>query len=205
MKTQIIMAGQGGQGILDLANFVSYYHLMEGKHVAFTPSYGPESRGGKVRCYVVTSDEEIDSPIVEEPDLLVVMNAASMDFVPMLRKGGTLFMNTSLISEGPKRNDIDTVGAPVTDIADSLSALKLEGIKDTMVAANSVMFGVYLAVIGRGHILEVERVKNVYEHFLTGRKSTFIPLNLSAVQRGYIHMTTGGTYASNTKEILASG
>jgi 2-oxoglutarate ferredoxin oxidoreductase subunit gamma len=191
MKTEVILAGHGGQGVLDLANFISYYQLLKGRHVAYTPSYGPESRGGKVKCYVVVSDGEIDSPIVEEPDILVVMNIPSMDFVPMLKKGGTLLMNTSLINEEPKRTDVRTVKAPVTDIAASLAALKLDKVKDPTIAANSVMFGVYLALTEDNWESAAEMAKEVFAHFLTDRKAVYIPLNLNAVQRGYAFAKEG--------------
>jgi 2-oxoglutarate ferredoxin oxidoreductase subunit gamma len=169
MKTQIILAGHGGQGILDLANFNSYYHVLKGRHVAYTPSYGPESRGGKVKCYVVASDGEIDSPIVEEPDHLIVMNIPSMDFVPMLKSGGTLLMNTSLITEAPKRTDVRAVKVPATDIAAGLASLKLEGVRDPTIAANSVMFGVYLALTEDTMEGAMAMAKEVFAHFLMGR------------------------------------
>jgi 2-oxoglutarate ferredoxin oxidoreductase subunit gamma len=191
MKTQLILAGHGGQGVLDLANFISYYQLLKGRHVAFTPSYGPESRGGKVKCYVVASDEGIDSPIVEEPDVLVVMNIPSMDFVPMLMKGGTLLMNTSLIKEDPKRTDVKVVKVPATDIAAGLAALKLEGVRDPTIAANTVMFGVYLALTEDTLESATAMAKEVFAHFLTDRKAVYIPLNLHAVQQGYEHAKEG--------------
>jgi len=198
------MAGHGGQGVLDLANFVSYFHLLKGRHVAYTPSYGPESRGGKVKCYVVASDEEIDSPIVEEPDLLIVMNTPSMDYVPMLRKGGTLLMNTSLIKEEPKRSDIRVVEVPVTDIAAGLSQLHLEGVKDPIIASNSAMFGAYLAVT-EGSLEEASSLVNdVFAHFLTDRKKVYIPLNLHAVQRGYSFVISGGKSQPPVRQALTN-
>lgn len=201
MKTQIITAGHGGQGILDLANFISYHHLLKGRHVAYTPSYGPESRGGKVKCYVVASDEEVDSPIVEEPDCLIVMNTPSMDFVPMLKKGGTLLMNTSLISEEPGRNDIVVVKVPATDIAAGLSELHLEGVGDPTIAANSVMFGAYLALSETDFDKEAPEVNQVLKHFLTDKKSVYIPLNLNAVGRGHAFVTRGRSVAQIPRKV----
>ena len=186
------MAGHGGQGVQDLANFVCFFQLLKGRHVAFTPSYGPESRGGKVKCYVVASDEEVDSPIVEEPDYLIIMNTPSMDFVPMLKKGGTLLMNTSLIKDEPGRSDVRAVKVPVTDIAASLAELRLPGVRDPTLAANTVMFGAYLALTESNLDEEMPRVKEVFAHFLTDRKSVYIPLNLNAVQRGYSYVKEGG-------------
>jgi 2-oxoglutarate ferredoxin oxidoreductase subunit gamma len=205
MKTQVILAGHGGQGVLDLANFICYYQLLKGRHVAYTPSYGPESRGGKVKCYVVASDEEIDSPIVEEPDILVVMNIPSMDYVPILKKGGILFMNTSLITEEPKRSDIIAVKVPATDIAASLSELKLEGVKDSTIAANSVMFGVYLALSEDDLESALKRARDVFAHFLTDRKAKYIPLNLNAVQRGYEFARKQGAGRQPIRAVAAGG
>jgi 2-oxoglutarate ferredoxin oxidoreductase subunit gamma len=204
MKTQVIMAGHGGQGVVDLANFISYHQMLKGKHVAYIPSYGPESRGGKVKCYVVTSDEEIDSPIVEEPDLLIVMNTPSMDYVPMLRKGGTLLMNTSLIKEEPRRNDITVVEVPVTDIAAGLAELHLEGVRDPTIASNSVMFGAYLALTEESLAEESSRVNEVYAHFLTERKRVYIPLNLNAVQRGYAYVNQSAKHGQAVREAVAN-
>jgi 2-oxoglutarate ferredoxin oxidoreductase subunit gamma len=183
VKTEIIFAGHGGQGVLELANNVSYLEVLRGRHVAYTPSYGPESRGGKVKCYVVFSDGVIDSPIVEEPDYLVVMNIPSMDYVPLLRSGGTLLMNSSLILSGPEREDIVTIRVPATGIADGLKGMEAGGIQDTRIVGNSVMLGAYLAVTGES--LDTELLERVFGHFLTDRKAASIPINLEAARRGY--------------------
>ncbi|HZW57178.1 MAG TPA: 2-oxoacid:acceptor oxidoreductase family protein [Nitrososphaerales archaeon] len=183
MKIQLILSGHGGQGVLELANYIAYYELQKGRHVAYTPSYGPESRGGKVKCYVVASDEDIDSPVVEEPDCLIVMNNPSMDFVPLLKSGGILFMNSSLISGSPERGDVITFKVPATEIADRLKQQTFEGIQDTRIVANSVMFGAYLSLVH--HEFNEEDVKTVFGHFLKDRKSIYIPLNLEAARQGF--------------------
>ncbi len=183
MRRRLILAGHGGQGVLELANYISLFEMLRGQHVACTPSYGPESRGGKVKCYVVTADEEIDSPIVDEADFLIAMNIPSMDYVPLLRAGGMLFMNGSLITEKPERDDITVVRVPATEISADLKSLNLEGVEDSKIAANSVMFGAYLAVTGEE--LNLGLMNKVFSNFFAGRKAVYIPLNLKAVERGY--------------------
>ena len=194
MKTQLIFAGHGGQGVLELANYVSFYELLKGRHVAYTPSYGPESRGGKVKCYVITSDDVIDSPIVEEPDYLIVMNNPSMDYIPLLKSGGTLLMNSSLITDGPKRDDIRVIKVPVTEIAYHLKEFGLQGIQDTKISANAVMLGAYLATSGEE--LNKEIAKEAFDYFLKGRKAPFVPLNMIAIQQGY-EFTKGMTVTTS--------
>jgi 2-oxoglutarate ferredoxin oxidoreductase subunit gamma len=182
-KVQLILAGHGGQGVLELANYLSYYELLKGRHIAYTPSYGPESRGGKVKCYVVASEEEIDSPIVEKPDYLIVMNIPSMDFVPLLRDGGMLIMNSSLITEEPSRKDIRIAKIPATGMADELKNLQLGPFQDTRIVANSIMFGAYLALTEKQ--LDRDLINTVFSHFLTERKAMYVPLNVAAVRQGF--------------------
>jgi 2-oxoglutarate ferredoxin oxidoreductase subunit gamma len=189
MKSEMILAGHGGQGVLELANWLAYFHLTKGRHVAYTPSYGPETRGGRVKCYVIVSDEPIDSPIVEDPDLLLAMNLASMDFLPQLKAGGTLVVNRSLVTETHARRDVVVVEVPATELAGGLRADAPEARKDTAIAANSVMFGAILAVSGESFRDELERVREVFGHFLTGRKSAYIPLNVKAVEEGFEHVS----------------
>lgn len=178
------MVGHGGQGVLDLGNFIAYDAMLRGLHVAYTPSYGPETRGGKVRCYVVTSNKEIDSPIVDQPEILVAMNNPSMDFENKILPNGTLVMNKTLIDRTPSRQDIKIVQVPATEIADKLKD-EVPGMPDTRVLQNSVMFG---AILGLDHPFNPEenkkRMLHALEHAYAGAKSKFIPANRLAMEKG---------------------
>ncbi|HET7404960.1 MAG TPA: 2-oxoacid:acceptor oxidoreductase family protein [Candidatus Bathyarchaeia archaeon] len=177
-----LIVGHGGQGVLDLGNFIAYDALLHGRRTAYTPSYGPETRGGKVRCYVITSDEEIDSPIIDQIDLLVAMNNPSMDFEMVLKPKGVLLMNKSLIDRNQARNDLQLFRVPATDLADRM---KDQGfaLSDTRVLQNSVMYGALLGCLGTP--FDDKTVRAVLEHVYQGTKSKFIPANLAAAKNGY--------------------
>ncbi len=177
-----LIVGHGGQGVLDLGNFLSYDAMLHGQRTAYTPSYGPETRGGKVRCYVVTSEEEIDSPIVDEIDVLVAMNNPSMDFEKVVKPKGLLLMNVSLIDRTPTRSDIEIIGVPATDIADKMKDQGL-GLSDTRVLQNAVAYGAVLAALGAPFDEKIEQM--ILEHVYLGPKAKFVPANLSAVRNGY--------------------
>jgi 2-oxoglutarate ferredoxin oxidoreductase subunit gamma len=177
-----LIVGHGGQGVLDLGNFLCYDAMLHGQRTAYTPSYGPETRGGKVRCYVVTSDDDIDSPIVDHPDVLVAMNNPSMDFEPVLKPKGLLVMNQSLIDRRPSRDDLEVVSVPATDIADKMKNDGLE-LSDTRVLQNAVAYGAIIASLRRP--FEEKTVSTILEHVYIGNKSRFIPANLRAVRNGY--------------------
>ena len=184
-KTQIFLAGHGGQGVLDLGNFLAYQAIMESKHAVCTPSYGPETRGGKVRCYVILSKGQIDSPIAEVPDVMMIMNLQSMDFEPLLRKDGLFFYNTSL-TEGrePTRDDVTIIPVPATGLANSLKESLddeyLKGIRDVKMAQNCSMYGAYLEYTKQKDV----DLESIFSHFYTGKKSYFNKLNIAAVEVG---------------------
>ncbi len=188
-KTGVLVGGQGGQGVLELGNYIAYNALAAGKHVAFTPSYGPESRGGRVKCFVVISDGNIDSPIVERPDYLIAMNSQSMGFVSGLVPGGTLIMNSSMIAVQTDRKDITVIGIPATDIAATVAIR--HGIPETGIAANCVMLGCFLELSHGG--ADEKALLVVFDHFLRGSKSRFIAVNMEAAKQGRTYAVSTGS------------
>jgi len=99
MTTEYLLAGFGGQGILFAGKFLAYAGLMEGKNVSWMPSYGPEMRGGTANCSVIISDNEVGSPVADNPDVLLAMNLPSLDkFENAVKPGGTIFIDSSLIN-----------------------------------------------------------------------------------------------------------
>ncbi|MGC8725842.1 MAG: 2-oxoacid:acceptor oxidoreductase family protein [Thermoplasmata archaeon] len=183
-KLEIFLSGQGGQGVLDLGNFLAYHWMLDGYHVVYTPSYGPETRGGKVRCYVIISKNNIDSPMIINPDILVVMNGPSMDFVPLLKEKGTLIYNTSIINREIGRNDINVVPIPSTDMADNLKSILPKEIgemyNDTKVAQNAIVYGAMISIFK----MKESNIDPVLNHFYTGTKNKYMVLNKFAVEEG---------------------
>ena len=98
MKTEMICAGFGGQGMLSLGQVVAYAGMYDGKSVSWLPSYGPEMRGGTANCSVVVSDDEVANPMITRPDIVIAMNKPSVaKFVDTIVPGGYIFVNSSLI------------------------------------------------------------------------------------------------------------
>jgi 2-oxoglutarate ferredoxin oxidoreductase subunit gamma len=77
MKNEYIFAGFGGQGMLLIGKFLAMASMMDGKHVSWLPSYGPEMRGGTANCSVIVSDKPVASPLVDKADVVIAMNRPS--------------------------------------------------------------------------------------------------------------------------------
>jgi 2-oxoglutarate ferredoxin oxidoreductase subunit gamma len=113
-----ILSGFGGQGLLFAGQVLANAGLIEGRHVTWLPSYGPEMRGGTASCTVIVSDRPIGSPIVDRADVVVALNPPSLaKFEHLLVPGGLLVLNDSLIEATPSRSDVEVVRIPCSALA----------------------------------------------------------------------------------------
>ncbi|NLY70959.1 MAG: 2-oxoacid:ferredoxin oxidoreductase subunit gamma [Clostridiales bacterium] len=168
---KLIIAGFGGQGVLLTGQIIAYAGMMEGKEVTWMPSYGPEMRGGTANCTVIVSDKKISSPVINEATAVVAMNLPSLvKFENMVEPGGKIFINSSLIDEEPKRDDIEVYSIKANEIAEGLNNSKV---------ANMVILG---AVIDNTGIVKRESVEKVLENIFTGDKANLIDLNKQALR-----------------------
>ena len=97
MMKQYVFAGFGGQGMLLIGKFLAMANMLEGKHVSWLPSYGPEMRGGTANCSVVVSDEPVGSPLVDNCDVLIAMNLPSLDKFEHTVKSGMCAWSTATL------------------------------------------------------------------------------------------------------------
>lgn len=140
MTTEILFAGFGGQGILFSGKQIAKSAMYAEKNVSWLPSYGPEMRGGAANCSVIISDEEVGSPLIMNPDILVAMNLPSYDkFAASVKPGGYMVLDSSLINKKCERTDIHVCYIPATAIA---SKNHIEGM------ANVIILGQLLKLTG---------------------------------------------------------
>ena len=137
---EVTWAGFGGQGVMVAGQLLAYAGISEGKNVVWLPSYGPEMRGGTAYCTVVISETRIGSPIINNPLCCCVFNRPSFDkFMPRVRPGGFLLVNSSLIDVTTDRDDITEILVPANEMA-----LKAGNVR----AANIAMFGAFVGATG---------------------------------------------------------
>lgn len=173
MTSNIVLAGFGGQGILFAGKLLAYSGLMDEKEVSWLPSYGPEMRGGTANCSVVISDDEISSPLVLEPDELIVMNTPSFDkFINAVAPGGKAFIDSSMIEEKSDRTDIECFYVPATDLAQK---------NDLKGMANIILMG---KLLKETNITTMDVVKKALEKIVPPKKAHLVDANLKAVKLG---------------------
>ena len=171
--TEILIAGFGGQGILFSGKFLAYKGLVEELQVSWLPSYGPEMRGGTANCNVILSDTPVGSPIITYPDVLIAMNAPSLQkYVNTVVKGGQIYVDSSLIDVKVERDDVEVFYIPATQMA-----------KDNGIATLANMIIV-------GHLLEnhpelsFDDASDVVEKLVPAKKEALKALNMKALSLG---------------------
>lgn len=173
MTNDILLAGFGGQGILFIGKLLAYLGLYEGKQVSWLPSYGPEMRGGTCNCSVCVSDDPIGSPLVLEPDLLLVMNTPSYDkFIDSLKSGGKCFIDSALIDAKCDRSDVECHYVPATQLANDN---QLKGM------ANVILLGKLIKETG---IASEEVIQKAVHKVVPPKKANLIEANLKALKIG---------------------
>jgi 2-oxoisovalerate ferredoxin oxidoreductase beta subunit len=113
------LAGAGGDGAQTAALLIARAATNEGFDATHIPSYGPESRGGTSYADVRVAREEVLSPEVATPDVLVAFNAPSLvKFAPAVVPGGVIVYDSAVIREPPAlAAGVRAVGVPCTTIA----------------------------------------------------------------------------------------
>lgn len=92
MRTEVLVSGFGGQGVVRVGQALSLAAVYQGLYTTMLISHGTETRGGYVRSQVVMSEEPVDSPVVENPDYFCALSkAAYSKFNSLVSKGIILY------------------------------------------------------------------------------------------------------------------
>ncbi|MCD6504763.1 2-oxoacid:acceptor oxidoreductase family protein [Candidatus Bathyarchaeota archaeon] len=172
MRTEILIAGFGGQGIVRTGLMLAMAAcIYGGKNAIQSQSYGPESRGGRCKSEVIIADGEIDFPKVEKPEILIILSQdAYNEYVDTLKDGGILLVDPDMVPYQKRDLKARVFEIPATKIAENLGK---------KIVANVVMIGAFTAITG---LLDVEAVKeSIRRNVPRGTEQ----LNLTAFEKGY--------------------
>jgi 2-oxoglutarate ferredoxin oxidoreductase subunit gamma len=179
MRIELRMSGVGGQGIVTIGYVIGMAAaLYDKKDVIMTEAYGPEITGGWSRADVIISDMDIDYPLVDNPDVLIVMSQQGWEQNrSSVKKGGLVLYQEGFVDVG-KVVSKKCIAIPAIQIADELGK---------RIVSNVVMMGAFQ---------EITKIitKNALQKSLKKRipKNTE-ELNMAALKRGYqIGKAAGG-------------
>lgn len=162
---------------MSMGMLLTYAGMLEDKEVTWMPSYGPEMRGGTANCTVVLSTDPIASPVIKNPHTLIAMNRPSLvKFSSMVKEKGLILYNSSLIKEGPERDDVTLLPIPANALAQELGEER---------TINMLVLGAYLKV---KPLVRVESIEQSLKKVLPERRHHLIPINMEALCKGFLQV-----------------
>ncbi len=172
MQTDVKFTGFGGQGILLSGKILGIAAMEQGYHSAWIPSYGVEMRGGTAYCTVVIGDKRIGSPIVENPSHLVAMNRPSLEkFARLVKPGGIILINSSIIPCRSGRDDITEIVIPANEAAMEVGTVK---------CANIIALSAFAA---KAKVVDLEVLKETVKREFA-QKPKLVSINMAAFNKG---------------------
>jgi len=185
MKTNIIISGVGGQGILTIAAVIDNAALNQDLNVKQSEVHGMSQRGGAVQSHVRISDKEIYSDLIPFGKADLILSVEPMEllrYMPYLKKGGWLVTDSNPfvnIVNYPEKYDLykqikshpDHIILNATEVAKKLGNSKI---------ANMVLLGAASSIIPLSDESMVQAIRNLFKH----KSEKIINLNIEAFETG---------------------
>lgn len=169
-RTEIRLAGSGGQGLILGMHILFRAVGLEGRRAAQSQSYEPTSRGGFCYSDLIVSDDPSDYPLVTGLDMIAALSQIGLDRSLALVKPRALVMiDGRLVPDAPK-GDFRVHALPISQRAIALGSPRI---------ANIIALGALVrltAICSRDSLEAAVRLE-------TPKK--FADLNLAAVKEGF--------------------
>jgi 2-oxoglutarate ferredoxin oxidoreductase subunit gamma len=174
MTHELLLGGFGGQGVKIIASLLAQAAHDDGRYAMMYNIYAAAIRGGPIFCTVLVSDRPIPgAPMTTSPTAVLAMDPNTVHvYEGVIRPGGTLVVNSSLVRQPPTRTDLNVVLVPTNEIAEQIGDIRYTG-----------MVGLG-ALIGGTAVVSFEAVRRCLEKTLPSYRHHMIPANLEALTRG---------------------
>jgi 2-oxoglutarate ferredoxin oxidoreductase subunit gamma len=135
-KSEVMIAGIGGMGVLVAGQVLAWTALEKYKYVSYVPSYEAARRGGLSECTTVFSDVEIASPILDQVETIILLDGPQLkSFEGRVRPGGVVIIESAGLEDKPERDDYRLLPFSGLNIAISMGDSRVNSL---------ILLGVYV-------------------------------------------------------------
>jgi len=195
MKTDIILAGVGGQGILSIASALGSAALDNDLYMKQAETHGMSQRGGDVQSHLRLSDKPIWSDLIPKGGADIILSVEPMEalrYLPYLKKGGYLVTNSTPFINIPNYPNVEELSAAIKALphhilidADTIAKESADNVR----ASNFVMLG------AASPFIEIS-----FEYLEQGIKSIFARKGEEIVEMNLKALHAGRTFAETYKK-----
>ena len=185
MKTNIILSGVGGQGILTIAAVLDTAALDENLFVKQAEVHGMSQRGGAVQSHVRISNKQIFSDLIPFGKADMILSVEPMEllrYLPYLKKDGWLITDSEPFINNknyPEKEELfkEIESRPNNIIVEATEIAKRIG---NSKAANMVLLGAASSKIPLSEHSLLKAIKTLFER----KSERIVNLNIEAFNAG---------------------
>ena len=186
MKTDIILSGVGGQGILSIAAVIGDAAVNNGLYMKQAEVHGMSQRGGDVQSNLRISDAPIASDLIPlgKVDLIISLEPMeALRYLPYLSKEGWLVTNSVPFINIPNYPEPEQVMAEIDKLPRKivLDVEKIAKEVGSVRTANIVMLGASAPFLG----MDYAQIEEVVRHIFGKKGDAVVSLNLKALEAGH--------------------
>lgn len=185
MKTDIILAGVGGQGILSIATVIGSAALADDLYLKQAEVHGMSQRGGDVQSNLRISSDPIASDLIPLGGADVIISLEPMEalrYVPYLSPTGWIVTNTTPFVNIPDYPEMTEVDAELAK-NDNVVAFDMDAMAKEVAtprASNMVLLGAATPFIG----IPEEKIEAGIRAIFGKKGEAIVESNLKAFRAG---------------------
>ena len=185
MKTDIILCGVGGQGILSIATIIGEAAMNENLYIKQAEVHGMSQRGGDVQSNLRISSEPIYSDLIPKGGADVIISMEPMEalrYIPFLKKDGWVITNSAPFVNIPNYPDMEVIKADLGKLPHVVSIDIEQMAKDNGVprSANVILLGAAQKALG----LEYEKLEAAIARVFARKGDAVVEANIKALALG---------------------
>ena len=185
MKTDIILCGVGGQGILSIAAIIGEAAMNENLYIKQAEVHGMSQRGGDVQSNLRISSEPIYSDLIPKGSANVIISMEPMEalrYLPYLRNDGWVITSSTPfknISNYPNEAELNAALSKLPHVV-SIDIETMARDNNIPRSANMILLGAAQATIG----IEYDKLEDAIRRVFARKGEKIVDDNLKALKLG---------------------
>ena len=186
MKTDIILSGVGGQGILSIATVIGDAALNEGLHLKQAEVHGMSQRGGDVQSNLRISSEPIHSDLIPLGSANVIISLEPMEalrYLPYLAPDGWVITSSKPFINIPNYPEQETLDRALANLKNAVvfDVAKIAEENGISRAENMILLGAAVESVG----LSLDKILDSVKRIFSSKGEAVVEQNIKAVMLGY--------------------